>query len=422
MTSPSAVGRRLAPAAVLGAAGAVVLAVGGLALSRPDVVAVALPIALWSTLILGRRSGEPGVTIALRALTDHDGRLRDEIAVDADAEAVQLLVTQSARRTIPVFVPGIATITSDSRIRHSGPVDTLRVQARELDADGAILGPTTRDTVLTRAVAPARRPLPSLPVAPRLTGLHGAHEGSRPGRGGDFRDIHAFMPGDELRRVDWRATARAARRPGELLVRRTNALSDASVVIVMDTADDLGEVVHTWGSGDLERSGVTSLDMGREAALSIAAATVEAGDRIAFHTLTHGGRSVRSGSGSRHLARIASAISTTGQAGDDARYRRTPPVPQGSMIYVLSTFFDGAAAELALMWRVTGHRVVALDTLPALDRARLTAQQHLALRIVLAERQDMFRELATAGVERVVWREQPDEALSALARAGRVTR
>jgi hypothetical protein len=78
-------------------------------------------------------------------------------------------------------------------------------------------------------------------------------------------------------------------------------------------------------------------------------------------------------------------------------------VPHGSAIAVLSTFFDGAAAELALMWRAAGHRVIAVDTLPELDRARLSERQALALKIVLAERDEVFRDLQAAGVERVRW-------------------
>jgi len=226
------------------------------------------------------------------------------------------------------------------------------------------------------------------------------------------------VPGDELRRVDWKATARAARRPGELLVRRTNALSDASAVIVMDTADDLGAAVATWGSPDAARTGVTSLDHARSAARSLAAATIDQGDRVAFHTLAPGGRSVRSGGGRRHLARVVAEISASGRAGDDSRLRRTPPVPHGSIIYVLSTFFDGAAAEIAMRWRSSGHRVVAVDTLPELDRGRLTTERMLALEVLLAERQDMLHQLREAAVETVRWSSGVDDALTVLARTG----
>jgi len=418
-SAPESASRRWirTPAILVGIGAAVVLAGAGLAVSRPDIVALAVPPALWTLLVVRaeRRARRDPPEIRIQGVPGGD-LLADEISIEAEAETVDLLIEQAERRVTRVLVPGRAALTTRSRTRHSGPLDAVRVRGRALTADAAFSGSDETRAVRRRAVPPRVREIRELPLAPRLTGLHGSHEGSRPGHGGDFRDIHPFAPGDELRRVDWRATARAARRPGDLLVRRTYALSDASVVIAMDAADDLGEVVATWGTADRARSGTTSLDHAREAARSLATTAVGAGDRVAYHVLDKAGRSVRGGTGSRHLARVVSAISSTGQAGDDSRYRRTPPVPQGSVIAVLSTFFDGAAADLALLWRASGHRVIAVDTLPELDAARLTPEQRLALRVLLAERDVVFRDLSSAGVDRVRWDDDAATALGALAR------
>ncbi len=267
--------------------------------------------------------------------------------------------------------------------------------------------------------APTSIRLGALPVPPRLRGLHGIYRGSRPGQGGDFRDIHPFAPGDELRRVDWRATARLARRPGDLLVRRTDTLSDASVVIMIDTADDLGTVVATWGSSDPDRSGVTSLDLARQAALSIATAAIGAGDRVALHELSADGRTVAPGAGARHLARLSRAIAATGVNGQITRYRRTPPVPHGATVHVLSPFVDRGATALALALRASGHRVVAVDVLPVLDDARLSREQRIALRTLSAEHDDALTELRHAGADVLAWRVDGDGADAALRTAGR---
>lgn len=184
----------------------------------------------------------------------------------------------------------------------------------------------------------------------------------------------------------------------------------------MDTADDLGAMVSTWGTTDLRRSGATSLDHARSAARAIAEATVAQGDRVAFHTLALSGRSVRSGGGRRHLARVVAEIAASGRAGDDSRFRRTPPVPHGSIIHVLSVFFDGAAAEIALRWRAGGHRVIAVDVLPELDRARLSMERMLALQVLLAERHDMLRGLEESGVEVVRWDADRSAVWTALSR------
>lgn len=411
---------RQGPVLVVAAGATIVLLGAGLISSRPDIVAMGLPIAIWIAMVHGRADVDAATRVSLTARSASGDATETVIDVESAADAVELTLVQSQRRTRTIILPGRSgQAISRSRILHSGPIRAAQVSARGILGDGAFLGTATNVTEDVRHIEPARVALDMLPLPRRLTGLHGAHQGRRPGHGGDFRDIHPFAPGDEMRRVDWRATARAARRPGDLLVRRTQTLSDASVVIAIDTAEDLGTVVASWGSGDGERSGITSLDRARQAARSIAAAAGDAGDRVALHILVHGGRSVRSGSGSRHLSRVEASIAAIAQAEEDATFRRTPPVPQGSVVYVVSTFFQGAAAETALMWRGGGHRVIAVDVLPDLDRSRLTAAQQIALRVVMAEREDVFSDLRGAGVDVLTWSDAVSGDLRIAARTRR---
>lgn len=397
---------RRTPVVAVSLAGAVVLAAMGLALSRADLVAVGIPLALCFVWALLHRPSGGALEVELSAEAgEGEGVVVGRVDIEADADWVQLAVDQAGRRTgMADVAPAEKALRSRSRLRHSGPIELLAVTARAVALDGAWTSAATPTARLRWNAAPVLRRLQELPVAPRLTGLHGSHEGARPGQGGDFRDIHPFAPGDELRRVDWRATARLSRAPGELYVRRVNTLSDSSIVIAVDTADELGEVVATWGSGDLERSGATSLDLAREAALSIATAGIEAGDRVAYHELAPGGHTVRSGAGRRQLIRLRDVIAATGIGGEDAKYRRTPPVPHGSIVFVLSTFFDGAAADLATRWRASGHTVVAVDVLPDPDDTRLSEPQRIAMRLLLAERSDILVELRRTGVEVLAWR------------------
>src|SRR5690606_31933809 len=230
-----------------------------------DVVGLALPLVLWALMTVRPHADAPSDPVQTHAVSgEQGGELVDDIVIDAQGEMAELEIVQSERRTRRFVVAGSSKLVAHTAALPSGPIESTRVTGRTIDRDASYVGEQWRSVVQRRSVAPAQRALPQIPLAPRLTGLHGSHDGSRPGQGGDFRDIHPFGPGDELRRVDWRATARAARRPGEMLVRRTDSLSDASVVIAVDTADDLGEVVSTWGDDDLERSGTTSLDHARE--------------------------------------------------------------------------------------------------------------------------------------------------------------
>lgn len=406
------------------AAGALALAAVGLLFSRPDVVALALPLVLWTVLAARPPRDEAELQVQMGAgVGEGDDEVRGWVEVVSDAEVVQLSIVQGGRHRRTADVSGSAgTVRTSSRLLHSGPNSLIQVQARLLANDGAWVSEVSEGGELVWNAAPLARALPVLPLAPRLRGLHGSHEGDRAGLGGDFRDLHPFAPGDELRRVDWRATARLARRADELFIRRTTALSDASVVIMVDTADDLGQAVATWGADEPERSGPTSLDMAREAARSLAAAAIAVGDRVALHELHPAGRSVRSAGGSRHLSRILATLAALGPRDVEPELRRTPVVPVGSIIYILSTFFVGSAANLALSWRAAGNRVVAVDTLPDPDDSDISPQRRTAMRILLAERHDVFRDLRQAGVEVFSWGADPAAAaiaLNVIARARR---
>lgn len=59
---------------------------------------------------------------------------------------------------------------------------------------------------------------------------HGRHTAARAGLGLDFRDHRAYVPGDDPRRLDWRAVARRER----LVLRRTESEDELSLVLVLD--------------------------------------------------------------------------------------------------------------------------------------------------------------------------------------------
>jgi uncharacterized protein (DUF58 family) len=66
--------------------------------------------------------------------------------------------------------------------------------------------------------------------APATT-FTGAHQSRVAGHSLDFRDFRAYMPGDDLRRVDWNVYRRSG---GHLFVRRFDQPSPATVSILLD--------------------------------------------------------------------------------------------------------------------------------------------------------------------------------------------
>ncbi len=110
----------------------------------------------------------------------------------------------------------------------------------------------------------ARRHLPSRLA--RLREMDGASSVNVRGQGTEFDSLREYVIGDDVRAIDWRATARLR----DVLVRTWRPERDRRVVIVLDT-----------GRLAAVRLGVeTRLDTSIEAALLLAALASHAGDRV----------------------------------------------------------------------------------------------------------------------------------------------
>lgn len=139
-------------------------------------------------------------------------------------------------------------------IRSAGPLGLAGVQ-RRMDAPAAI-----------RVLPPfhARRHLASR-VA-RLRELDGNTSVQVRGRGTEFDSLREYVRGDDVRSIDWRATARA----NTTMLRTWRPERDRHVVIVIDTGRTAATRV---GDG-------TRLDAAFEAALLLAALAARAGDHV----------------------------------------------------------------------------------------------------------------------------------------------
>ncbi|MFF9562363.1 DUF58 domain-containing protein [Leifsonia sp. NPDC014704] len=354
-----------------------------------------------------------------------DATLGVHVAVSAgqrpDAAHLRLSLGGAAPVEAVVTPRTAADLRSEVPIVHSGPQRVAAVEARALGADAAWASAPTDEAAVERVVRPRRAPLRSLPLPARLLGLTGQHVSTRPGDGGEFRDIDLFHPGDRLRRIDWKATARAGRGV-DLYVRRTTATSDAAVHLVLDARDDVSAVVADW-SRAYPRPAVSSLDLAREAASSLAAAYAGAADRIGFDDLGESRRMLPPRAGARHRERVLRAIEATAANGAPFTRVRSPRLAPGSIVFVLSTFLDDQAVTLALTWRAAGHRVIAVDVLPARDARELPARDRLALRTIELERSLRLEQLQAGGVELLVWQDAAlrEAALRVLA-SGRARR
>jgi uncharacterized protein (DUF58 family) len=391
-----------------GAVVAAVLAAAGLLLARIDLALLAVPMVVALVWCWDRRPSRGDAATSTLTVTDGAGDAAEfAIAVDAPArvEAIALRwsVLTGAAREVVLAAPLAAGVSGTVPLVHSGPQELVRVEHRFLGPDAATLSLPGEPRVASRVIAARRQPIRSLPLPSRLRGLTGLHQSVRAGDGGEFRDVHPFTAGDRLRRIDWKATARRGHGAADLYVRRTAALSDVTVLIVLDSRDDVGEQVAEWSANTPDAKGLSALDLAREAASSIAAAYIPSGDRVGFQDLSSRDRMLAHAGGSRHLWRLLRAIELTTPSAVPFRRVRPPIVPPGALVYLLSSLLDDEAVRLALRWRANGHRVIAVDVLPAARLGGTTRFERVAHRIVMMERDDRIRTLAERGVELLRW-------------------
>ncbi|NBH10753.1 DUF58 domain-containing protein, partial [Amycolatopsis sp. SID8362] len=110
----------------------------------------------------------------------------------------------------------------------------------------------------------SRKHLPSRLA--RLQQLDGRNAVLIRGQGTEFDSLREYVIGDDVRSIDWRATARAA----DVMVRTWRPERDRHVVLVLDTGR-----VSAGRVGDAPR-----LDAAMDAALLLAALASRAGDRV----------------------------------------------------------------------------------------------------------------------------------------------
>ncbi|MEJ1087426.1 DUF58 domain-containing protein [Microbacterium sp. Mu-80] len=192
------------------------------------------------------------------------GRLRDAWQPTAGTPAARstVVIPPGERRRVEVHLTPRRRGELRSEfvvLRSRGPLGVAGRQARH-DVPGAL------------RVLPAfssRKHLPSRLA--RLRELDGNTSIQVRGQGTEFDSLREYVRGDDIRSIDWRATARA----GTTMLRTWRPERDRQVVILIDTGRTAAARV---GDG-------TRVDAALEAALLLAALATRAGDHV--HLLMH---------------------------------------------------------------------------------------------------------------------------------------
>ncbi len=235
-------------------------------------------------------------------------------------------------------------LASTVRPTRRGDRHAVRVTVRSVGPLGLAARQRSRVVPGTVRALPAfasRRHLPSRLA--RLRELDGSSPVAVRGPGTEFDALREYAPGDDVRSIDWRGTARG----GGVVVRTWRPERDRSVFVVLDSG--------RTSAGRLESvdGPATRLDFLLDAALLLIALATRAGDRVGLVVLDRLVRAqLRDPARARALAAVTEVTATVQPALVETDHRllaRTvlTRAPAGSLVVVL-TGLDGPVVRSGL--------------------------------------------------------------------------
>lgn len=233
--------KAVSPNGVALAALGVLCLVAGVLLRNPSLVGVGVAFLAVVALAVVTTARHPDLAVVRHSRPDR--------LVVGEAAEIEVTVTNVGRRrtrrrsahdswggtSIPLPLPALAPGES---FRHADrfvperrgvvPVGPLRLS--RADPFGVIQGGGQAGGVARLVVLPRTRPLHTLPAG-RRRDLDGPTSSVAPEGGIAFHTLREYDPGDDLRLVHWRSTART----GRLMVRRNVDTNQPDIVLVLDT-------------------------------------------------------------------------------------------------------------------------------------------------------------------------------------------
>jgi uncharacterized protein (DUF58 family) len=211
------------------------------------------------------------------------------------------------------------------------------------------------------------------------------------GPGVEYADVRRYVPGDQLRTVNWPVSARR----GSLHV--TERLTDRAVDVV----------VLIDGYPQPPGPATEATDRTVRGAVQVVQSALRSGDRAGIVAL--GGRRPRwlgADIGQRQFYRVLDTVLTAGEDFETTPGTLAPraAVPSGAIVVAFSTMLDTEFALALIDLRKRGHTVVAVDVL---EGAPFDQEcDRLVARVWSLQRSFMYRDMGTIGVDVVSWREE----------------
>jgi uncharacterized protein (DUF58 family) len=373
---------------------------GALALRRPELVVLSAPFALALTLGL-RLAREPRLGISLTL--DRERALeRDEVGVELDVssetpvERLELMLVvpeglEVAEGENPVAIrlgrEDDRTVAFTLRCVHWGNYTLGDIRLRARDRFGLVAWERRPDRTTHLRVYPHPDALRRL-VAPVETQPFTGNEVARQkGEGLEFADLRAFAPGDRVRSINWRASARR----NELIVNERHPERNTDVIVFLDTFAEA-------------RLGARStLDLAVGAASTIASRYLERRDRVGV--VSFGGllRWLVPGTGLAQRYRIVDSLLETAvvfnYAWKDVSIIPTRTLPPQALVIAVTPLLDERSVSALLDLRARGYDlvVVEISPVPFAEPGR-SELDRVAHRLWLLHRQELRSRYESLGV------------------------
>lgn len=296
-----------------------------------------------------RRSGPPALRLGEQAevtvhLRNNGSRTVRGIARDAWVPSAGAVDNRHRVRIPAGREISVRTALLPTRRGERGAAQVTVRSIGPLGLAGRQAGHTAPLTISVLPPFTSRRHLPSRLA--RLRDLDGRNAVRARGQGTEFDALREYVPGDDVRSIDWRATARSR----DVMIRTWRPERDRRIIIVLDTGrTSAARVTSAVEESPVLREG-TRLDASMDAALLLAALARRAGDRVdllAFDTVVRA--DIRSGDLPDFSAAMARLEPELLQADGRGMVAAILGRARQRSLVVLLTALDPAALEESLL-------------------------------------------------------------------------
>jgi uncharacterized protein (DUF58 family) len=283
--------------------------VAALALRRPELAAIALPFGLL--LVLGLRwTPSPNVVVELavgaertleRVPVDAELLLRANAPIDRLEIALDLpdgIEAEEGAATQAVRLSGELERAIPLRLRADrwGVYELGRIEVRAWDLFRMVVWQRRSPAAHVLRAYPSSKAVSAIVSAVETQAFTGSEVSRAKGDGIEYADIREYMPGDRVRSINWRATARR----GALVVNERHPERSTDVVLLLDSYADV--------RGD----GFSTLDEAARVASTLAQRFLERRDRVGLVTLGGVLRWLQPGLGVTQRYRLLETLIETG--------------------------------------------------------------------------------------------------------------